>query len=46
MELRWTDEGRECIARFHSEAEARQCAELLGTRPGVQNIQLLDAMAY
>jgi hypothetical protein len=43
MELRWIDEGRECIASFNLEAEARQCAALLGTRSGVEDIQLLDA---
>jgi len=42
MELRWTDGGRECTACFNSEAKARQCAALLGTREGVLDIQLLD----
>ena len=36
MELRWTDEGRDCTACFNSEAEARQCAALVGTREGVE----------
>ena len=42
MDLRWTDDGRECVARFTTEAEARRCAEGLRTRPGVQHIQLVD----
>jgi hypothetical protein len=42
MELRWTEEGRECAARFQTEAEARQCAALLGSRQEVLDVQLLD----
>jgi hypothetical protein len=43
MELRWTEEGRDCTASFRLEAEARQFAALLGSRQGVQDVQLLDA---
>jgi hypothetical protein len=35
-------EGRECVARFTTEAEARACAALLRTRDGVQNVQMVD----
>jgi hypothetical protein len=43
MELHWTDDGRECVARFPTEAEARRCAEGLCGRDGIQNVQLVDA---
>jgi hypothetical protein len=43
MELRWTDNGRECVARFKTEDEARRCADGLRLRDGIQNVQLLDA---
>lgn len=43
MELRWTEEGRDYTASFNLEAEARQCAALLGSREGVREVQLLDA---
>jgi len=39
MELRRTDEGRDCTACFNSEAEARQCAALVGTREGVPDVR-------
>lgn len=42
LTLCWSFEGRDCTACFNSEAEARQCAELLGARSGVQDIQWLD----
>ena len=42
MDLHWTDDGRECVARFPTEAEAQSCAEGLRTRQGVQDLQLLD----
>jgi len=41
MELRWTDDGRECVACFPTEADARRCAEELRTR-GVQDLQLIE----
>jgi hypothetical protein len=41
MELRWTDNGRECVARFRTEAEAVLCAQALRPRDGIQNVQLL-----
>ena len=42
MELRWTVEGRECAARFTTEAEARECVALVRTREAVQDIQVFD----
>jgi hypothetical protein len=39
MELRWRDEGRDYTACFILEAEARQCAALVGTREGVQDVR-------
>jgi len=42
MELRWTVEGRECAARYGTEDEARECAALVRTRPGVQDVLLID----
>ena len=42
VELRWTVEGRECTARFTTDAEARACALLVCTREGVQDIQVFD----
>jgi len=39
MELRRTDEGRDCTACFNSEAEARQCAALAGAHEGVQDVR-------
>ncbi len=42
MNFRWTDDGRECVARFPTEAEARQCAHGLSLRERIQHIQLVD----
>ena len=43
MYLYWTEhDGRDCLARFPTEADARQCADRLRAR-GVQDLQLLDA---
>lgn len=43
MELRCTNDGRECVAQFPTEAEAQRCAELLlRTRDGLLDLQLLD----
>ena len=40
MNLRWIDhDGRECVARFKTDAEAQACAEGLH---GVQDVHLLD----
>jgi hypothetical protein len=41
MDLRWLDEGRECVASFPTETEARRCADLLRAR-GVQDLVLLN----
>jgi hypothetical protein len=41
MEVRWLDDGRERVAHFTSEAEARRCAEGLRAR-GVQDLTLVD----
>ena len=42
MELHWTVLGHECVVRFHSESEARECAAVVGTREWVCDVQLLD----
>lgn len=42
MELHWTNEGRECVARFRTDAEARGCAALVRTRDGVREVELFD----
>ena len=42
VELYWTDDGRECVAHFSTEAEARQCADGLRHRGGIQDLQLTD----
>ena len=42
MYLIWADDdGRECVARFPTDAEAGRCVEGLRTR-GVQDLQLFD----
>jgi len=42
MELHWTVLGRECVAPFHSESEARECAAVVATPEWVRDVQLLD----
>lgn len=42
MELRWTDDGRECVGRFRAEAEARLCDDLLHTRNRVRDLKPID----
>jgi hypothetical protein len=42
MELHWTVLGRECVACFYLESEARECAAVVVTREWVRDVQLLD----
>jgi hypothetical protein len=44
MELHvlWTVAGRECVARFSIEVEARNFIALLRTRHGARDVQLID----
>ena len=42
MELHWTVLGRECVGRFNSESESRECAAVVATREWVRDVQLLD----
>jgi hypothetical protein len=43
MLILWTDHGQERAARFTREDEARNFCDLLRTRHGAVDIQLLDA---
>jgi hypothetical protein len=42
MLILWTDQGRECVARFTIADEARNFIALLRSRHGVQAVELLD----